>query len=737
MVRFGTFELDLVAGELRKGGRKVRVQEQPFQLLAALVEKPGEVVTREDLKDKLWPGDTYVDFDRSLNTAASKLRDALRDSASSPRFVETLPRRGYRFLASVEVVQVAGTDGRPSFGRTAKSGSNETNPLAQDAGARRQLRLAWVVAAAAVCVAVALAVALLWPDGPGDPRVPLRRFTIELPESVSTSQFALAKSSIRNVAISPNGKHVAIAPAGENRQLWVHDLDQRNPRAIEGTEDARWPFWSPDSQFIGFAAAGELKKIAVSGGEASLVCSLMQGNEFLGGTWSPDGESIVFSSNTPSSLYEVPARGGAPAEIVSSAPFDEASAEPYGAVIYPQFLPLEDGSRLLLFTYGSWESPTMMVQDLDTGRREIIGKGTLPYHSPSGHILYQPTYISYELWALPFSLGTLQAKGEAFRVLSNGRFATVAMDGTLVYLDSSPSIQERLVWLDRNGDKQGEVGQPQESPRYPSLSPDQRQVAVSAIENASQDIWIWDLDRGVKSRLTDAGTDMTSFWSPTGEQVAFTAARAGNFDTFIREVDDPDKETAVGATPGKEFLCDWSRDGQYLIYETLGANRNNDLWYLQQAAADSWEAHPFIETRFDERAAQFSPDGRFVAYVSNESGQYEVYVQPFPEGGRKITVSNGGGVQPRWSRDGKELFFTQRGTLLSVPVSLDADVSVGLASPLFQHRKFEESFAARYDVSSDGRRFLLAEPGGEVRSSPIRVVQDWYEEFRDRPGEDK
>ena len=291
--------------------------------------------------------------------------------------------------------------------------------------------------------------------------VPLRRFAFTPLEAVATSAYHT------NVAISPNGKHIAFITAGSEGKLWAQDLDQRQPRAIDGTEGAYNPFWSPDSDFIGFAAAGELKKVSVQGGLAIRLCELA--GTLYGGTWSPDGEVIVFSSGLL--LYEVPGRGGTPNLLISPEESEGSPGGPTGGIVYPHFLPSEAGARVLVFAFGSGTEQTMMVQNLETGQRELLGPGAMPFYSPSGHLVYQSGPLTHDLWALPFSLDTLRATGEGFPISQNSRGPTVAADQTLVYLDSSGSGQQQLVWLDRRGEKTREIGVVQEAIGSPALSP--------------------------------------------------------------------------------------------------------------------------------------------------------------------------------------------------------------------------------------------------------------------------
>ena len=557
---------------------------------------------------------------------------------------------------------------------------------------------------------------------------PLRRFAFTPQEAVAPTTFH------SNVAVSPNGEHIAFITGGSEGKLWVQDLDQRQPRAIDGTEGAYDPFWSPDSDFIGFAAAGELKKVSVQGGLAIRLCELS--GTLYGGTWSPDGEVIVFSSGSPYALYEVPGRGGTPNLLISPEESEGPPGGPTERIVFPHFLPSEAGVRVLVFTFGSATQQTMMVQNLETGQRELLGPGAVPFYSPSGHLVYQSRPQTHDLWALPFSLETLRATGEGFPISENSRGPTVAADGTLFYLDGTGSGQQQLVWLDRRGEKTEEISQAQELIESPALSPDGRLVAVTATEGSTLDVWVYDIARGVRTRLsTSPERDYRPVWSPAGDEVAFTSDRAGNYDIFLRQADASGEEKVLAATPLPERLSDWSHDGKYLLYHLEDPETRGDLWYLERNEDDNgWEPHPFFQTPFHEVVPRFSPDGHYVAYVSNESGQNEVYVQPFPEGGRKVTVSSNGGTKVRWSRDGKELFYVEGETLVAVSVSSGSSFSVGSATRLFEHPGLRPgNNYARYDVSADGQQFILAEPvGGQAREPSIRVVQNWFAEFRDR-----
>ncbi len=474
-------------------------------------------------------------------------------------------------------------------------------------------------------------------------------------------------------------------------------------------------------------------KVQAQGGPAVTLCEL-PAYDFWGGAWSPDSETIVFSSHVPSELYEVPARGGRPDLLISTKDLEPAIEQPVSWIARPHFLPAEAGPRVLAFVLGASTGHIVMVQDLDTGRHEVLGPGEAPFYAPSGHLIYQPAGRTYDLWARSFDLDTLKPTGEAFPIARNSRGPTVSEDGTLVYLDGLDGVEEHLVWLDRDGKRVEETGLTAASISSPALSADGGLIAV-AIGGSNEDVWVYDRARGTKTRLTTASEDENRpVWSPRGQQVAFTSERRGNSDILLVPAAGGAAEQELATTPLWEVLFDWSRNGRYILYNVSDPGTEVDIWYLERTGdGGAWESHLFLQTPFAEQAAKFSPNGRYVAYQSNESGRFEIYVQPFPEGGRKVTVSKNGGTNVRWNPDGSEIFYAEGGTLMAVRVSMsDQDFSVGPATKLFNHPKLGEFQRTNYDVSLDGRRFLVPQLVGEMAHPAIRIVQNWYEEFRDR-----
>jgi len=595
--------------------------------------------------------------------------------------------------------------------------------------------------AGALGLLLGLIIALFaWLSPASEDEAALRRFTITPPVPLLTFTRGSGIPNDNFVSISPNARHIAFIEDGDERRLWIQDLDQVEPRVLEGTEGAISPFWSPDSAYVGFAAGGDVKKVSVRGGPPSRVCELPHGH-FHGGTWSPDGEVIVFSSGNvsrPHNLYEIPARGGAATVLLSSNDLPDLANAPGQYPAWAHFLPAEAGPRLLLFSFGFLDEETIAVQDLTNGDRKILGPGCFPIYSRSGHVLYQTTLRSNDLWAVPFSLETLQATGEAFPVSANTRDASVATHGTLVYVEiSESSALRQLAWFDREGNRVEEIGEPREGIRFPALSPDGGRLAVT--EASVGDVWVHDLVRGTRTRISNSsGSDFLPVWSPGGDQVAYTSRRSGSFGPYLRQADGGGQEEKVAVDPYHQVLSDWSQDGKYLLGHQAGQGAiGDDLWYFERAGSDdSWESRPFLREPAEQRSPMLSPDGRYVAYLSNESGQREVYVLPFPEGGRKVTVSTNGASQVRWSRDGRELFYAQESTLMAVPVSTEEEFSAGTPQPLFTLPLWIQTGFPNYDVSLDRQTFILPESvGGDPGAAAgrkIRVVENWYEEFRDR-----
>jgi Tol biopolymer transport system component len=553
------------------------------------------------------------------------------------------------------------------------------------------------------------------------------------------SRFSFTPDSLREgnhriAAVSPNGRHIAFVSGGSERMLWVLDLDSDDPRFLAGTKGARpGPFWSPDSRYIAFATSSELRRIAVEGGPAAKVCDLPgAGPSYTGGAWSKDGKTILLSAGpTGPRMFEVSAAGGSPTPF----PLEVSSKGPgFNAA---EFLPEGSGPRGLIYNAGNAESRDIFVKNLENGESSLLVEGSNPVYSPSGHVVYQESRSEARLWALPFSLQTLQATGVPFVVVEGGVDASVAVDGTLVYTDAGKPPQQ-LAWRDRKGDRAASIGQPHEEIAKVALSPNGARVAVAAYEGGWE-VWIHQVNRSIKQRLTVSQGIVAGapVWSPSGAEIAYRYGDGLQADIFVRTADGGGEPLRLGGTGFSDQPTDWSRDGDFVLYTVRARpETGSDLSYLKRVQGGKFDSVSFLQSSFDELGGQFSPDGRFVAYCSNESGRYEVYVRQFPSGSDPVQVSANGGCLPLWNENSEELFYVEDNTLMAAQVSLSGELAVGTTEPLFSDPNLEvrDMNWMPYDVAADGRRFVLRESLDVERAEKpsIHIVQNWYEEFRER-----
>jgi serine/threonine protein kinase/WD40 repeat protein len=598
--------------------------------------------------------------------------------------------------------------------------SEAAAPTASAARQRGGGWLAWAVAALAILLAlVAVAAAIL--NARRASPLPLIRTSIVLPEL----------SAPRAATLSPDGtKVVLVARDSSGRSiLWIRSLDSLAAQPLSGTESSAFPFWSPDSRFVGFFADGKLKKIAVEGGPAQTLCDAPLSR---GGSWGRDG-TIVFSPVPDGPLYRVPASGGV-AEAVTR--FDPARGETSHR--WPFFLP--DGRRFLYLvaSFGSGEERAKMgvySGSLDSKEEKFIlpAKSTMAY-SPPGYLLF---LRERTLMAQAFDEKSLTVRGDAFPVADRIQYFpqtantlfSVSNTGLLLYQSGSSQVLAQLTWLDRSGREVGSLGVPADLAN-PRISPDGKRVAVDVIDHqtGNMDIWIYPSSGGVATRVTsDPAIDGAPVWSPDGDRIAFMSLRKGHPDVYLRNASGAGSEECILQSDRAKYTADWSPDGRFLLLRVIDAKSNLELWGLP--VAGDRKPFPFLKAAFGVSHGQFSPDGHWVAYASNESGKWEVFVAPFPGPGGNWKVSAAGGSEPRWRRDGRELFYlAPDGKIMAVEVKTSPTFEAGTATPLFQTRRrvtVSSTDMFSYDVSADGQRFLVSTDVGEVTSSPLTMVLNW------------
>ena len=525
------------------------------------------------------------------------------------------------------------------------------------------------------------------------------------------------------VSISPDGKHITFVEA-EGGQLWVRDIDQEQAHPLPGATHVYQVFWSPDSRFIGYAVGRDLVRIPIEGGTPALICKLA-GSLFRRASWSSDGETLVYCDTL--GMYTVPASGGTPTQIIE-----------HPHIEHPSFLDLPDKRRAYLYqAVDTGPGHGIYVQRVGERERQLVvmSASTNPYpaYSPTGHIIYvDGSGDAAGIWAVPFSLATLKATGKPFPVAEHGSSPQVSRTGTLVYSDVPPNRMQ-LVWCDRSGKVLSRIGTPQVQGGV-RLSPDSRRAMVE-IQDGGLDLWVYDLERGVQTRATSGGAPKSAgAWSPRGDEITYVLNRGGNIDIVAGAVIGGGEPRVLVSTPAAEMSPDWSADGRFLIYLAATHRLRRDILFRERRPDGTLgDAVEFAKAAGDHAAPQFSPDGRYVAYCSNESGRYEVYVQPFPNGAKRWQISANSGTAPRWRRDGRELYYLERRKLMAVPVAASSTFSPGTPEPLFEKPSLG-ALQPDYDVAPDGKRFLLRERLENVPPLKIHVVHNWFEEFREKHG---
>jgi len=591
--------------------------------------------------------------------------------------------------------------------------------------------LPWAAAVGAALVGLVLGSSFLGSSTQEPPLV--QRFAVELGEEPPfTGRGAAAVPS-------PDGRYLAYASATDGvGSLYLRPLDRIESLQVATGQSREWPhnaFFSPDSEWLGFFTADELKKIPVTGGSP---ITLAETEMPRGGSWSGDGR-IVFAPESNGGLSIVPAAGGDVAPL-TTVPGEST----YVSHRYPQWLP---GDTAVLFTSLDPYESRIEIVDVASGQREVIHEGGFyGRYVPTGHVLFVD---GDAVFAMPFDVDRLERTGSPMPVLEGVASSPAAGQaqyhvsdtGLMVYRPGTVDIEPfPIAWADRSGqlenllDDRGIYGTPR-------LAPDGRRLAVSVQRGNNWDVWVYDIERDVSTRLTfENGYDADPVWSPDGRYVAFASDRDNGHIATYRTRSDGSGEAERLIEPGKlEFPApvSWSPDGTRLLLITPGPNGSDDLWFLP--ADGKGEPEPFLTSQFGEVDGSFSPDGRWIAYRSNETGNSEIYVRS-TEGPGKWQISDGGGWQPRWSGDGRTLFFRNHEGLNAIDVEAVGD-EFRTGRPEFL---FGEIFGGPagvrlpgylfydYDVSADGERFVVfprrTEQGSS--SSAVHVVSGWFEELR-------
>ena len=595
-----------------------------------------------------------------------------------------------------------------------------TAMTASPARERIRTQLPWILTAVlALALIVALAfVFLYFRRAPVDERV--------LKLSVLPPEKAALTGVVSGLAVSPDGTRLAFIATSEGRNLlWLRSLDSLSAQALAGTEGAVGaspPFWSPDGRFIGFFAGGKLKKIEASGGPSQTLCDAAAGR---GGTWNREG--LIVFGDASGILYRVSAAGGEPTPVTA---LDQSRFETSHR--WPYFLP--DGRHFIYFVRSSQtERSGIYVGSLDSNetKRLLLPTALNAVFAPPGFLLFMRNKA---LLAQRFDADGLQLIGEPIPVAEQvafnmglGRGAFSASENGVLAFRTGGGDLNQPVWFDRGGKKIGALGAPG---LYFTvwLSPDERRAAVDLVDTqtGTNDVWLFDA-RGIPSRFTThpAG-DSNPLWSPDGSRVVFSSNREGPSNLYQKIESGVGNEDLLLKSTDTKIADDWSSDGQFIAYQTFNSKTKWDL--LMVPMSGDRQPFAFLQTEFNEIQAQFSRDAKWIAYTSDESGAPEVYVQTFPASGGKWRVSTGGGSQPRWRRDGRELFYIAADRkLMAVDVKLGSTFEAGVPKPLFGPLGVLTltDFRNHYAVTADGQRFLINTTIEGADAAPITVVVNW------------
>ena len=584
---------------------------------------------------------------------------------------------------------------------------------------RRELILG-IVAVAGIVVAVALAavLALSYFRRPPTETHAVRLF-INPPDKTSFGSFAISPDGLRVV-------FVATDATGKN-QLWVRALASSDAQPLSGTEEAVDPFWSPDSRFIGFFAGGKMKRIEVSGGPVRTLCTAAVPR---GASWNGDGV-IIFSPTPNDPLYRISAEGGEPTPLTKLEPSRQEASHRW-----PYFLP--DGNHFLYSVLGGPQSVGIYVSSLDgkESRRLLDVRDSVVTYAEPGYLLFRR---EASLVAQAFDVTKLQLAGHSFPIAERvgyeastfQTYFSVSQTGVLAY-SSGNYGKTQLMWVDRSGKELGSIGQPTNYYIRPWISPDGKRIAVDGPDlQGNRDIYLIDLLTGDSTRFTfDPSTELFPVWSWDGSRIVFASDREGPRHLYTKNANGAGKEELLLKIGANIIPMDWSPDGRFILYVVNDPNTKIDLWVLPLFGDQT--PFPFLQTNANERLARFSPDGKWIAYVSDESGTNEIYVRTFPDSGGKWQVSTNGGYHLAWGHHGELFYISTDKKVMAVEVKGEGTTfQRGTPNALFDRRipSFNTPLA-QFAVSADDKRFIVANPVVDNTSVPITVVLNWTADLK-------
>jgi DNA-binding winged helix-turn-helix (wHTH) protein len=706
VITFEGYRFDLSDRVLSRDGVDVPLPPRAIGILSYLLERPGRVVSKQELLDAVWK-DAHVS-ETSLTEAVGLLRQTLEDDPQQPRFIQTVHRRGYRFIASVGV--------EPAVARAlaAVPLSGAPDGLAAEAQGVRERSavtrlLVWRVAALAAGV-VAAAGVFAWSTRPTLAPPMVARLVVTLPPEQAPAPGLNAHAVL---ALAPDGRRlVYVAGQTGAHRLFVRALDRFEAMPIAGTEGGHGPFFSPDGESIGFFGNGRLMRLDIAGGEPLPIAEAKTG---FGGSWAADG-SVVFAPDSHSALWRVPAAGGDPLRLT-----DPAEGESHR---WPDVLPGRRGVLFTVWRLGARDARIAAWREGDAQPRTIIEDAVHPRYLSSGHLAF---VRDGTLMAAPFDIDSLTLTAPPSAVVHGimtgltgaGQFS-VSASGSLIYLPDDPQRLDRTIARIGIDGRVQPLPLPQRRYQNLALSPDGRLVAATIPAEGTVDIWIGDLSRGVVSRLTAEGTNLEPVWTPDGRYVAYASDRSGRLEMYKQAIDGSAGPQPLLAHPFDAAPGSWSPDGRTLAFFRIAPETRADVMLATEGSSPG----ELIATRAAEAAPRISPDGRWVAYQANDSGKMEVYVRPIDGSGR-LQVSRDGGTSPAWVPGASRLTFRSRAAVIAVEISAGAD-DAPAAGP--EARLIDDPAVILALPARDGSFVVVRRTREHEPLTTVNVVLDWVRE---------
>jgi eukaryotic-like serine/threonine-protein kinase len=549
----------------------------------------------------------------------------------------------------------------------------------------------------------------------------VRRVTIPLTTALALGKFCPLGVGRTAIALSPDGSLLVFTGEQNGKsQLFARPLDSFDARPIPGTEGAYAPFFSPDGRWIAFFAANSLQKVSLEGGQPVTLCEARTSH---GGAWGPD-DTILFTDAEGGRLVRISASGGEPKEVRSDS---GAPTENWG-FSNPEFLPDGDTALVTVWRGQNPDNYQIAALSLKTGKlRMVVEGGVNAHYLSTGYLVYAR---GATLIAVPFDVRTAMVSGTGVTLIENVRSEewgavqfTLTRDGTLVYVSGGPAWISKLVWADRTG-ATSPIGAPAHAYLNFSLSPDGHRVALE-ISEATHDIYLFEFARGSLIRFTNDGDNGCPHWTPDGKEVTFYREKGGRIDVISKSIDSGSEVKFMSRETGE--IQSWSPDGKTLIFMQMTPETSLDLW----TKTGDEQPRPWLTTRFRELLAAFSREGKYVAYTSDESGQYEIYVRPASGEGGKWQVSTEGGEEPLWSKDGRELFYRNGPKWMATEVTTDPQFKAGTPRMLFEGPYLNVP-GVSYDVAADGRFLMLEENYKQPPTFQLQAILNWAEEVKRR-----